>query len=91
MVPHLEIPYQEVLKPLPLSDGETETLSKGKIVRNTSGGTDDRELAVGRGLLHKQTPETVRDLFREAVEFKLTGAVTAEALAKMGRKPILRK
>jgi hypothetical protein len=72
-----EVTAQEVLEAMPLSDGEKEDLQKGEIVRFTASETDDRELAVGMALLLKQTPEKVRELFREAVEFKLIGAVTA--------------
>ena len=71
-----EITGQEVLDAMPLSDREKEDLQKGEIVRFTTDETDERELAVGMALLLKQTPEKLRELFREVVEFKLIGAVT---------------
>ena len=68
---------EELLKALPLSDGEREDVLKGEIVRFTTEEGSDRELALGAVLLVRKVPENLIPLWREAVVFKLVGAVTA--------------
>jgi len=68
---------EELLKALPLSDGEREDVLKGEIVRFTTEEGSDRELALGAVLLVPKVPEKLLPLWREAVVFKLVGAVTA--------------
>ena len=68
---------EELLKALPLSDGEREDVLKGEIVRFTTEEGSDRELALGAVMLLRKVPENLVPLFREAVIFKLIGAVTA--------------
>ena len=68
---------EELLKALPLSDGERADVLKGEIVRFTTEEGSDRELALGAVLLVPKTPENLLPLWREAVVFKLVGAVTA--------------
>ncbi|MDR4495428.1 MAG: hypothetical protein AB7P17_10050 [Nitrospirales bacterium] len=87
-----EMTAQEVLEAIPLSDSEKENLQNGEIVRFTREETDDRELAVGMALLLKQTPEKVRELFLDAVEFQLIGEVTAfSAISENGAETDLSK
>ncbi|MCA9499251.1 MAG: hypothetical protein MRJ67_16490 [Nitrospirales bacterium] len=68
---------EELLKALPLSDGERKDVLKGEIVRFTTEEGSDRELALGAVLLVPKVPENLVPLWREAVVFKLVGAVTA--------------
>ncbi len=68
---------EELLKALPLSDGEREDVLKGEIVRFTTQEGSDRELALGAVLLVRNVPKNLASLFREAVVFKLVGVVTA--------------
>lgn len=76
--PAMAVPTaEELLGALPLSDGEREDVLKGEIVRFTTEEGSDRELALGAVLLVSKVPENLVPLFREAVVFKLVGAVTA--------------
>ncbi|MDH4194920.1 MAG: hypothetical protein OEV70_12305 [Nitrospirota bacterium] len=76
--PAMAVPTaEELLKALPLSDGEREDVLKGEIVRFTTEEGSDRELALGAVLLVPKVPEKLLPLWREAVVFKLVGAVTA--------------
>jgi hypothetical protein len=68
---------EELLKALPLSDGERKDVLEGEIVRFTTEEGSDRELALGAVLLVKNVPKNLPQLWREAVVFKLVGAVTA--------------
>jgi len=68
---------EELLKALPLSDGERADVLKGEIVRWTTQEGSDRELALGAVLLVRKVPENLVPLWRKAVIFKLVGAVTA--------------
>jgi hypothetical protein len=68
---------EELLKALPLSDGEREDVLKGEIVRFTTKEGSDRELALGAVLLVQKAPENLVPLFRESTVLKLVGAVTA--------------
>lgn len=68
---------EELLQALPLSDGERADVLKGEIVRWTTQEGSDRELALGAVLLVGKVPENLVPLWREAVIFKLVGAVTA--------------
>ncbi|HSF08614.1 MAG TPA: hypothetical protein VLA60_04320 [Nitrospirales bacterium] len=68
---------EELLKALPLSDSEREDVLKGEIVRFTTEEGSDRELAMGAVLLVRNVPENLVPLWREAIVFKLVGAVTA--------------
>jgi len=67
----------ELLKALPLSESEREDVLKGEIVRFTTEEGSDRELALGAVLLVQTVPDNLVPLWREAVVFKLVGAVTA--------------
>lgn len=76
--PAMAIPTaEELLQNLPLSDGERADVLKGEIVRFTTQEGSDRELALGAVLLVPKVPENLVPLWREAVVFKLVGAVTA--------------
>jgi len=76
--PAMAVPTaEELLQALPLSDSEREDVLKGEIVRWTTEEGSDRELAVGAVLLVRNVPENLVPLWREAVVFKLVGAVTA--------------
>ncbi|WP_342348233.1 hypothetical protein [uncultured Nitrospira sp.] len=76
--PAMAVPTaEELLKALPLSDGERKDVLKGEIVRFTTEEGSDRELALGAVLLVPKTPDNLLPLWREAVVFKLVGAVTA--------------
>ncbi|MGP0594362.1 hypothetical protein ACTRXD_17735 [Nitrospira sp. T9] len=76
--PAMAVPTaEELLKALPLSDGERKDVLKGEIVRFTTEEGSDRELALGAVLLVSKVPENLVSLFREAIVFKLVGAVTA--------------
>ncbi|HNP61606.1 MAG TPA: hypothetical protein PKM72_12250 [Nitrospirales bacterium] len=76
--PAMAVPTaEELLKALPLSDGERRDVLKGEIVRFTTEEGSDRELALGAVLLVPKVPENLVPLWREAVVFKLVGAVTA--------------
>jgi hypothetical protein len=68
---------EELLQALPLSDGERADVLKGEILRFTTEEGSDRELALGAVLLVKNVPENLPQLWREAVVFKIIGAVTA--------------
>lgn len=75
--PAMAVPTaEELLQALPLSDGERKDVLKGEIVRFTTEEGSDRELALGAVLLVSKVPENLVPLFREAVVFKLVGAVT---------------
>ena len=77
-LPAMAVPTaEELLKALPLSDGERKDVLKGEIVRFTTEEGSDRELALGAVLLVSKAPENLVSLWREAVVFKLVGAVTA--------------
>lgn len=76
--PAMAVPTaEELLKVLPLSDGERADVLKGEIVRFTTQEGSDRELALGAVLLVPKVPENLVSLWREAVIFKLVGAVKA--------------
>lgn len=76
--PAMAVPTaEELLQALPLSDGERKDVMKGEIVRFTTEEGSDRELALGAVLLVSKVPENLVSLFREAVVYKLVGAVTA--------------
>lgn len=76
--PAMAVPTaEEMLEALPLSDGERKAVLKGEIVRFTTEEGSDRELALGAVLLVPKVPENLVPLWREAVVFKLVGAVTA--------------
>jgi hypothetical protein len=76
--PAMAVPTaEELLKALPLSDGERKDVLKGEIVRFTTKEGSDRELALGAVLLVPKVPENLVPLWREAVVFKLVGAVKA--------------
>ncbi len=76
--PAMAVPTaEELLQALPLSDGERADVLKGEIVRFTTKEGSDRELALGAVLLVRKVPENLVPLWREAVVFKLIGAVTA--------------
>ncbi len=68
---------EDLLKALPLSDGERKDVLEGEIVRFTTEEGSDRELALGAVLLVRKVPENLVSLWREAVVFELIGAVTA--------------
>ncbi len=68
---------EEVLKALAISDSDQEEIQQGEIVRWTTTEGSDRELAVGVALLLRDTPKNLATLFREAVTYKIMGAVTA--------------
>jgi len=67
----------EVLKALPLSDGQKQDVLSGKVVKWTTTEAGERELAVGIVMLMKVPPEKAAQLFRGAKSYELIESITA--------------
>lgn len=67
----------DVLKALPLSDGQKQDVLNGKVVKWSAVEAGERELAVGIVMLMKATSEKAVQLFRGAKSYELIESITA--------------
>jgi hypothetical protein len=67
----------DVLKALPLSDGQKQDVLNGKVVKLSAVEAGERELAVGIVMLMKAPPEKAAQLFRGAKSYELIESITA--------------
>jgi hypothetical protein len=70
----------DIMKALPLSDGQKQAVLNGGVVKWTTLEAGERELAVGVIMLMKGKPEKAAQLFRGAEGYKHIDAVTAHGL-----------